>query len=60
MAINGLVQQLCKEEKVGFVGQPCGEREDVHQRRPASEWKRAAVFADGLKRAVDSNVRYVK
>ena len=25
MAVNGMVERLCKEEEVGYVGQLCGE-----------------------------------
>ena len=31
MAINRLVQQLCKEEDMGFVEQLCGEGGDVYE-----------------------------
>ena len=65
MSINRLVQQLCKEEDVGFV--------DLWSSFVAKEemcmgdglylsGKGAGVFADGLKQAVDSglgNVRYL-
>ena len=35
MAVNGMVERLCKEEDVGyvdFVGQLCGERRNVRER----------------------------
>ena len=41
MSINRLVQQLCKEEDVGFVEQLCGEGGDVYEGWTASERKRS-------------------
>ena len=65
MAINRLVQQLCKEEDVGFMDlwSSFVAKEEVYMRdglHPSG--KGAGVFADVLKRAVDSglgNVRYL-
>ncbi len=42
------------------MGQLCGERRNVRQRWLASEWKGAAVFADGLSGAVASGLGKVR
>ena len=44
----------------GFVGQVCGERRNVRERWTASEWKGAAVFAEGLSGAVASGLGKVR
>ena len=44
----------------GFVGQLCGEIRNVHERWTASEWKGAAVFAEGLSGAVASGLGKVR
>ena len=65
MAINTLVQQLCKEEDVGFVDlwSSFVEKEKMYMRDGLHlSGKGAGVCADGLKQAVDSglgNVRYL-
>ena len=65
MSINRLVQQLCKEEDVGFVDlwSSFVAKEDMYMRDGLHlSGKGAGVFADGLKQAVDSglgNVRYL-
>ena len=41
MSINRLVQQLCKEEDVGFVEQLCGEGGDVYEGWTTYERKRS-------------------
>ena len=51
--INMLVQKLCREEEVGFVGKFCWEGSYVHEGWASSKWKGAAVFADELSAAVD-------
>ena len=38
------------------MGQLCGERRHVRERWTASEWKGAAVFAEGLSGAVASGL----
>ena len=65
MSINRLVQQLCKEEDVGFVDlwSSFVAKEEMYMRDGLHlSGKGAGVFADGLKQAVDSglgNVRYL-
>ena len=65
MSINSLVQQLCKEEDVGFVDlwSSFVAKEEMYMRDGLHlSGKGAGVFADGLKQAVDSglgNVRYL-
>ena len=65
MSINSLVQQLCKEEDVGFVDlwSSFVEKEEMYMRDGLHlSGKGAGVFADGLKQAVDSglgNVSYL-
>ena len=65
MSINRLVQQLCKEEDVGFVDlwSSFVEKEEMYMRDGLHlSGKGAGVFADGLKQAVDSvlgNVSYL-
>ena len=65
MSINSLVQQLCKEEDVGFVDlwSSFEAKEEMYMRDGLHlSGKGAGVFADGLKQAVDSglgNVRYL-
>ena len=57
MAINTLVQQLCREEEVGFVDL-CGcffGRADMYMKDGLSG-KGAAVFADDLSEAVESGM----
>ena len=49
-----LVQKLCREEEVGFVGMFCLKGGYVHVGQALSKWKGAAVFADGL--TVDSGM----
>ena len=57
MAVNGMVERLCKEEDVGyilirgFVGQLCGERRHVRERWSASEWQGVSSFSRGTVRA---------
>ena len=57
MAINMLVEKLCREEEVGFVDF-CGSfvgRADMYMKDGLNlSGKGAAVFADGLTAAVDS------
>ena len=66
MSINRLVQQLCKEEDVGFVDLWSNfvAKEEMYMRDGLHlSGKGAGVFADSLKQAVDSgmgNVRYLK
>ena len=59
MAINMLVQQLCREEEVGFVdlwGSSVG-RADMYMRDGLNlSGKGAAVFVDELSAAVDSGM----
>ena len=52
MAIDGPMQQVCKEEKVEFVELLCCEaKEDMYMRDGLNlSGKGAAIFADGLKR----------
>ena len=65
MAINRLLQQLCKEEDVGFVDlwSRLVVEEEMYMRDGLHLMgKGAGFFADGLKQAVDSglgNVRYL-
>ena len=65
MAINRLVQQLCREEDVGFVNlwSSFVAKEERYTRDGLHlSGKGAGVFADGLKQAVDSgfgNVHYL-
>ena len=65
MAINRLVQQLCKEEDVGFMDlwSSFVAKEEMCMRDGLQlSGKGAGAFADGLKQAVDSglgNVRYL-
>ena len=56
MAINMLVEKLCREEEVGFVGKFCWKSGYVHEGRASSKWKGAVVFVDGLSAAVDSGM----
>ena len=64
MSINRLVQQLCKEEDVGFVDlwSSFVAKEEMYMRDGLHlSGKGAGVFADGLKQAVESglgNVSY--
>ena len=51
-----LVEKLCREEEVGFVGKFCWKGGYVHEGRASSKWKGAAVFVDGLSTAVDSGM----
>ena len=44
MAINVLVEQMCEEEGVGFVGILCGERRYVYERWPPSKRKGRSSF----------------
>ena len=44
----------------GFAGKFCGERRHVRERWPVSEWKGAAVFAEGLSGAVASGLGKVR
>ena len=57
MAINMLLEKLCREEEVGFVDL-CGSfvgRTDMYMKDGLHlSGKEAAVFADGLSAAVDS------
>ena len=39
MAINMLVEKLCREEEVGFVGKFCWKGGYVHEGRASSKWK---------------------
>ena len=59
MAINMLVEKLCREEEVGFVvlwGSFVG-RADLYMKDGLHlSGKGAAVFADGLTAAVDSGM----
>ena len=65
MSINRLVQQLCKEEDVGFVDlwSSFVAKEEMYMRDGLHlSGKGAGVFADGLKQAVESglgNVSYL-
>ena len=58
MAVNGMVERLCKEEDVGYVDlwDSCVRKEQNVGLRdiwPASEWKRGLPFlAEGLSGAV--------
>ena len=52
MAINMLVEKLCREEEVGFVG-----RADIYMKDGLHLCgKGAAVFAGGITSAVDSGM----
>ena len=42
MAINMLVQKLCREEEVGFVGKFCWNGWYVHEGWASSKWKRGS------------------
>ena len=44
------------EEEVGFMGKFCWEGWYVREGRASSKWKGAAVFADKLSAAVDSDL----
>ena len=47
MAINALVEQMCEEEGVGFVGIFCWERRHVYERWPPSKRKgRSSVLRE--------------
>ena len=62
MSINILVQQLCKEEDVGFVDlwSSFVEKEELYMRDGLHlSGKGAGVFSDGLTQAVDSGLRNV-
>ena len=63
MAINRLVQQLCKEDDVVFVDL-CSSfvaKEEMYMREGLHiSGKGAGVFADGLKPAVDSGMGKVR
>ncbi len=65
MAVNGMVQRLCKEEKVGYVNlwDSFVGKEEMYVRYGLHlSGKGAAVFAEGLSGAVASglgNVRYL-
>ena len=59
MAINMLVEKLCREEEVGFVdlwGRLVGRAEMYMKDGLHLNGKGAAVFADGLTAAVDSGM----
>ena len=60
MAINMLVEKLCREEEVGFVdlwGSFFFGRADMYMKDGFHlSGKGAAVFADGLTAAVDSGM----
>ena len=56
MAINILVEKLCREEEVGFVGKFYWKGGYVHEGRASFKWKGAAVFADGFSAAVNSGI----
>ena len=59
MAINVLVQQLCREEEVGFMdlwGWFVGSVDMYMRDGLHLSGKRAAVFAGGLSAAVDSDM----
>ena len=59
MAINMLVEKLCREEEVGFVDlwESFVERADMYMKDGLHlSGKGAAVFADGLAAAVDSGM----
>ena len=57
MAINTLVQQLCREEEVGFVGMFCWGGAEIYMRDGLHlSGKGAAVFADELSEAVESGM----
>ena len=56
MAINMLVQKLCREEDVGYVGKFFG-RGDMYMKDGLHlSGKEAAVFVDGFTPAVDSGM----
>ena len=53
MAVNGMVERLCKEEDVGYMDlwdSVVGERRHVRARWPASEWKGGSSFCRGTVR----------
>ena len=57
MAINMLVEKLCREEQVGFVdlwGSFVGRADMYMKDGLRLSGKRAAVFADGLSAAVEN------
>ena len=63
MAINTLVQQLCREEEVGFVDlwKCFVGRADMYMRDGLHlSGKGAAVFADELSATVDSSIGSIK
>ena len=59
LAINMLVQKLCREEEVGVVGKFCWEGLYVHEGWASSKQKGAAVYADKLSAAVDSGMESI-
>ena len=48
MAINALVEQMCEEEGLGFVGILCWERRHVYERWPPSKRKGRSSFLQEL------------
>ena len=53
MAVNGMVERLCKEEDVGYVDlwdSFVGERIHVRERWSASEWQGGSSFCRGTVR----------
>ena len=65
MAVNGMVKRLCKEEEVGYVDlwDSFVGKEDMDMRDGLHlNGKEAAIFAEGLSRAVASGlvkIRYL-
>ena len=56
MAINMLVEKLCREEEVGFVGKFCWNADMYMKDGLHLSGKGKVVFADGLSAAVDSGM----
>ena len=63
MAVNGMVERLCKEEDVGYVDlwDSCVGKEDMYVRDGLHlSGKGTAVFAEGLSGAVASGLGKVR
>ena len=63
MAVNGMVERLCKEEDVGYVDlwDSCVGKEDMYLGDGLHlSGKGAAVFAEGLSGAVASGLGKVR
>ncbi len=63
MAVNGMVQQLCREEEVGFVDlwNSCVGKEEIYLRDGLHlSGKGAAIFSEGLSGAIASGLGKVR